>query len=54
MLGDWQVSAIVSAQSGAYFDVTVLDPRNRLGVTAGSSVWRPDLVGDRNRGASDG
>ncbi len=46
LLGDWQVSAIVSAQSGAYFDVTVLDPTNRLGVTVGSSVWRPDLVGD--------
>ena len=46
LLGDWQVSAIVSAQSGAHFDVTVLDPTNRLGITVGSSVWRPDLVGD--------
>ena len=36
----------MSTQSGAHFDVTVLDPTNRLGVTVGSSVWRPDLVGD--------
>jgi TonB dependent receptor len=43
---DWQVSSIVTMQSGAPFDVTVLDPANRLGVTPGSSVWRPDLVGD--------
>ena len=42
----WQVSAILSMQSGAYFDVTILDPANRLGVTPGSSAWRPDLVGD--------
>ena len=54
LLGDWQLSAIVSAQSGAYFDVTVLDPTNRLGVTVGSSVWRPDLVGDPTVARSDG
>jgi hypothetical protein len=24
----------------------VLDPTNRLGVTVGSGVWRPDLVGE--------
>ena len=35
-----------SAQSGAWFDMTILDPTNRLGVTLGSSAWRPDLVGD--------
>jgi hypothetical protein len=46
LLRDWQVSAIVSMQSGAWFDVAILDPANRLGVTPGSSVWRPDLVGD--------
>jgi hypothetical protein len=46
LLRDWQMSAIVSMQSGAPFDVTVLDPSNRLGVTPGSSAWRPDLVGD--------
>jgi hypothetical protein len=46
LLGDWQVSVILSAQSGASFDVTVLDPTNRLGVTVGSGVWRPDLVGE--------
>jgi hypothetical protein len=46
LLRDWQMSAIVSMQSGAWFDVAILDPANRLGVTPGSSVWRPDLVGD--------
>jgi hypothetical protein len=46
LFADWQVSGIVSKQSGAYFDVAILDPANRLGVTPGSSVWRPDLVGD--------
>jgi hypothetical protein len=30
----------------AWFDVTILDPTNRLGVTPGSNAWRPDLVGD--------
>jgi Carboxypeptidase regulatory-like domain/TonB dependent receptor-like, beta-barrel/TonB-dependent Receptor Plug Domain len=46
IFGGWQVSGIVSMQSGAHFDVAVLDPTNRLGVTPGSSVWRPDLIGD--------
>jgi hypothetical protein len=40
------MAAIVSMQSGAWFDVAILDPANRLGVTPGGSVWRPDLVGD--------
>jgi hypothetical protein len=42
---DWHVSGIVTMQSGGWFDVAVLDPANRLGVTPGSSVWRPDLIG---------
>jgi hypothetical protein len=46
LLGGWQASGIVSAQSGPYFDVTIVDPTNRLGVTPGSGAWRPDLVGD--------
>ena len=46
LLGGWQLSGILSAQSGAWFDVTILDPTNRLGVTPGSGAWRPDLVGD--------
>lgn len=46
LLRDWQMSAIVSMQSSAWFDVAILDPANRLGVTPDSSVWRPDLVGD--------
>ena len=44
VLADWQLSGIVSMQSGAYFDVSIPNPRGRLGVTA--SNWRPDLVGD--------
>jgi hypothetical protein len=44
ILGGWQMSAIVSMQSGRYFDVTVPDPTTLLGVT--SSNWRADLVGD--------
>jgi len=44
LLGGWQLSGIVSAQSGQYFDVTISDPTSLLGVT--NSVWRPDLVGD--------
>jgi hypothetical protein len=50
---DWQVSSIVTMQSGAPFDVTVLDPANRLGVTPGSSVWRPDLVGGSSNAPPD-
>jgi hypothetical protein len=46
LFGGWQFSGILSAQSGPWFDVTILDPTNRLGVTPGSSAWRPDLVGD--------
>lgn len=42
----WHLSGILSMQSGAWFDVTILDPSNRLGVTPGATVWRPDLVGD--------
>ncbi|MBA2303163.1 MAG: TonB-dependent receptor, partial [Acidobacteria bacterium] len=42
----WQVSGIVSIQSGAPFDVTIVDPTNRLGVTPGSSAWRPDVIGN--------
>ena len=46
VLGGWQLSTIVSMQSGAWFDVAIVDPANRLGVTPGSSAWRPDVVGD--------
>jgi hypothetical protein len=44
ILGGWQMSTIVSMQSGRYFDVTLPDPTTLLGVT--SSNWRADLVGD--------
>jgi hypothetical protein len=37
LLRDWQMSAIVSMQSGAWFDVAILDPGNRLGVTPGTA-----------------
>ena len=45
LFSDWQLSGIAALQSGAYFDVAIVDPTNRLGVTPGSSVWRPDLSG---------
>jgi hypothetical protein len=44
ILGGWQMSAIISMQSGRYFDVTLPDPTTLLGVT--TSNWRVDLVGD--------
>ena len=46
LLRGWQLSGIVSAQSGAWFDVAIVDPSNRLGITPGSTVWRPDVSGD--------
>ena len=46
VFSDWQLSGIVSMQSGAPFEVLISDPTNRLGVTPGTTVWRPDLVGD--------
>ena len=45
LLRGWQLSSIVSAQSGAWFDVAIVDPSNRLGTTPGSTVWRPDVSG---------
>lgn len=42
----WQLSGILSMQSGAWFDIAILDPSNLLGVTPGSSAWRPDVIGD--------
>jgi len=46
LLRDWQIAAVGSMQSGAPFDVTIVDSANRLGVTPNASVWRPDLVGE--------
>lgn len=46
LFSGWQLSGIISMQSGAPFDVTILDPSNRLGATPGSSASRPDLVRD--------
>lgn len=46
LLSGWQLSGIVSAQSGAWFDVAIVDPANRLGSTPGNTVWRPDLSSD--------
>jgi hypothetical protein len=46
LFSGWQLSGIASMQSGAWFDIAIVDPSNRLGVTPGSSAWRPDLGGD--------
>jgi hypothetical protein len=43
ILGGWQVSNIVSAQTGHYFTVTLSNPRQRLGAT-GIGAWRPDRI----------
>lgn len=45
LLGGWQLSGIVSVQSGPYFEVTVPLP-TRLGITQGNINWRADLIGD--------
>ncbi len=37
----WQISGIVSAQSGAPFDVEIADAANRLGVTPGAACGDP-------------
>lgn len=43
VLGGWQLSGIVSAQTGHYFSLTVPNPRERLGATA-LSMWWPDRL----------
>ena len=45
LFGGWQLSGIVSVQSGPYVEVTVPQP-TRLGVTQGNINWRADLIGD--------
>jgi hypothetical protein len=44
VLGGWQLSGILTKQTGAYFDVTVPDPASLLGVSGAN--WRADVVGD--------
>jgi hypothetical protein len=44
VFGGWQLSNILSIQSGHPFSVTLTNPRQRLGATA-VGTWRPDRVG---------
>lgn len=43
IFGGWQLSNILSIQSGHPFSVTLTNPRPRLGAT-GVGTWRPDRV----------
>ena len=44
-LGGWQLTSIVSRQSGLPFDVTVANIQQRLGAN-NVGEWRPDVVGN--------
>ncbi len=43
LLGGWQISSMVSAQTGHYFGLTVPQARQRMGVTA-IDEWWPDRL----------
>jgi len=45
LFGGWQVSGIMSAQTGHYFTLTVPNSRQRLGATR-VGAWFPDRVSD--------
>jgi hypothetical protein len=45
LFGGWQVSGIISAQTGHYFTLTVPNARQRLGATR-VGQWFPDRVSD--------
>jgi hypothetical protein len=45
LFGGWQVSGIISAQTGHYFTLTVPNSRQRLGATR-VGAWFPDRVSD--------
>ena len=45
ILGGWQMTGIVSAQTGQYYDVTLANAASQFGTNA-AGVWRPDVVGD--------
>lgn len=44
IFGGWQLSNILSAQTGHPFTVTLTNPRQRLGATS-VGAWRPDRIG---------
>ena len=43
ILGGWQLSGWISAQTGMYFSVLLANPTEFLGTSTG--IWRPDVVG---------
>ncbi len=45
IFGGWQMTGIVSVQSGQYFDLTLANPIANLG-TNGVGAWRPNVIGD--------
>jgi hypothetical protein len=45
IFGGWQMTGIVTTQTGQYYDVTLANSAAELG-TNGAGVWRPNVVGD--------
>ena len=45
IVGGWQMTGIVSLQTGQYYDLTVANAAAELG-TNGVGAWRPNVVGD--------
>ncbi len=45
LFGGWQMTGIMSVQTGQYYDVTLANGSTELG-TNGVGAWRPNVVGD--------
>lgn len=45
IFGGWQMTGILSLQSGQYYDLTLANATANLG-TNGAGVWRPNVIGD--------
>ncbi|MEZ5365420.1 MAG: TonB-dependent receptor [Bryobacterales bacterium] len=45
IFGGWQMTGIVSMQTGQYYNVTLANSAAELG-TNGPGVWRPNVIGD--------
>jgi hypothetical protein len=45
IFGGWQMTGIVTMQTGQYFNVSLANPQAELG-TNGPGTWRPNVVGD--------
>ena len=45
IFGGWQMTGILSMQSGQYYDLTMANPTANLG-TNGVGAWRPNVIGN--------